>query len=210
MLIQPATSATPATPGIHAAPGATGRGDAAAAPPVCGRDQAADDAIVEAARAGDRAAFARLHERYARMVHGILLAHAGPGEADDLVQEVFLRAMRSIGTLRDASAVGAWLAAIARNAAASAHRAGPGPGRLANAPEPAARPRGDGLTTEDVLAHIRELPEAYRESLLLRLAEQMTGPQIAERLGLTEGSVRVNLSRGMKMLRARLGWEDGS
>lgn len=177
-----------------------------ASPPAGG---AADHLDVEAARRGDRAAFARLHARYVRMVHGILLAHARPAEADDLVQEVFLRAMRSIGTLRADAAVGAWLAAIARNTAVSAARAGPGPSALERAPEPAARPRGDGLTTQDVLAHIRELPEAYRETLLLRLAEQLTGPQIAERLGLTEGSVRVNLSRGMKLLRARLGWEDG-
>ncbi|MCC6677073.1 MAG: sigma-70 family RNA polymerase sigma factor [Phycisphaerales bacterium] len=176
---------------------------------AAGRDTEADHAAVEAARAGDRAAFARLHERFAPMVHGILLAHAGPREADDLVQEVFLRAMRSIGTLRDAAAVGGWLAAIARNTAASAARAGPGPAPLSNAPEPAARPRGDALTTEDVMARIRELPEAYRETLLLRLAEGMPGPRIAERLGLTEGSVRVNLSRGMKLLRQRLGWEDG-
>lgn len=188
----------------------TGRA-ACAGPSGAAREGAAgvDETDVEAARRGDRAAFARLHERYAAMVHGVLLAHAGPGESDDLVQEVFLRAMRSIGTLREGAAVGGWLAAIARNAAASAvrrRRAGP----IDGTPEPAARPGGDGLTTEEVMAHIRELPEAYRETLLLRLAEGMPGPAIAERLGLTEGSVRVNLSRGMKLLRARLGWEGGA
>lgn len=201
--------------GQHAVPG-PGPGDAAAARAAGEARAVVEDVVrsssdretVDAARSGDRAAFARLHERYARMVHGVLLGHAGPREAEDLVQEVFLRAVRSIGTLRDGGAVGGWLAAIARNVAASAARAGPGPGPLSKAPEPAARAMGDGLTAEEVLGRIRELPEAYRETLLLRLAEGMTGPQIAERLGMTEGSVRVNLSRGMKLLRARLGWEE--
>ena len=54
------------------------------------------------------------------------------------------------------------------------------------------------------LEAIRALPEAYREPLVLRLVEGMTGPEIAERTGLTPGSVRVNLHRGMKLLRERL------
>jgi RNA polymerase sigma-70 factor, ECF subfamily len=51
---------------------------------------------------------------------------------------------------------------------------------------------------------IRELPEAYRETLTLRLVEGMTGPEIAGRTGLLPASVRVNLHRGMKALRERL------
>ena len=56
-----------------------------------------------------------------------------------------------------------------------------------------------------VLAAIRRLPEAYRETLVLRLVEGLTGPEIAERTGLQPGSVRVNLHRGMQMLREALG-----
>ena len=55
-----------------------------------------------------------------------------------------------------------------------------------------------------VLAAIRQLPETYRETLLLRLVEGMTGPEIAARTGLTRGSVRVNLHRGMQQLRELL------
>ena len=55
-----------------------------------------------------------------------------------------------------------------------------------------------------VLESVRALPDAYRETLILRLVEGMTGPEIAARTGLTEGSVRVNLHRGMKLLRDRL------
>ena len=55
-----------------------------------------------------------------------------------------------------------------------------------------------------MLATIRRLPEAYRETLVLRLVEGMTGPEIAERTGMQPGSVRVNLHRGMQMLREAL------
>ena len=56
-----------------------------------------------------------------------------------------------------------------------------------------------GVSEDDGL--IRGLPEAYRETLIMRLVEGMTGPEIAARTGLTPESVRVNLCRGMKMLR---------
>src|SRR2546427_522029 len=55
-----------------------------------------------------------------------------------------------------------------------------------------------------VMAAIRALPEAYRETMVMRLVEGMTGPEIADRTGLTPESVRVNLCRGMKMLREKL------
>ena len=52
---------------------------------------------------------------------------------------------------------------------------------------------------------LRALPEAYQETMILRLVEGMTGPEIAEQTGLSPGSVRVNLHRGMKLLRDALG-----
>src|SRR5207249_10604655 len=76
-----------------------------------------EDSLVSAARAGDRAAFGRLYDRYARMVHGILLARVPPREVDDLVQEVFLLALRQLHALRDISRFGAWLSTITRNRA---------------------------------------------------------------------------------------------
>ena len=56
-----------------------------------------------------------------------------------------------------------------------------------------------------VLAAIHTLPAAYRETLILRLVEGLSGPEIAARTGMTPGSVRVNLHRGMKQLREKLG-----
>src|SRR6266542_1196433 len=55
-----------------------------------------------------------------------------------------------------------------------------------------------------ILDAIRNLPAAYKETLILRLVEGMTGPEIAARTGMTHGSVRVNLHRGIQQLRARL------
>jgi RNA polymerase sigma-70 factor (ECF subfamily) len=55
-----------------------------------------------------------------------------------------------------------------------------------------------------LLTEVRRLPEAYRETLVLRFVEGLTGPEIAELTGLTPGSVRVNLHRGVELLRARL------
>src|SRR6266403_5377198 len=78
--------------------------------------------LVVAAREGDRAAFGRLYERYARMVHGILLGRAPLEEVEDLLQDVFVRAMRQVHTLRDVNCFGGWLATVARNRANDYHR----------------------------------------------------------------------------------------
>src|SRR5215510_6114760 len=76
-----------------------------------------DDSLIQAAVLGDRGAFGELYVKYARMVHGILLARVPPGEAEDLVQDVFMSAMRQLRGLRTAYAFRGWLGAIARNRA---------------------------------------------------------------------------------------------
>jgi RNA polymerase sigma-70 factor, ECF subfamily len=161
-----------------------------------------DDGLIEAAAQGDRGAFGELYVRYSRMVHGILLARVPPGEAEDLVQDVFMSAMRQLRGLRTAGAFRGWLAAIARNRAIdyfrSARERVPLEDNTADLRETRT---DDGIA---VLEAIRKLPEAYRETLILRLVEGMTGPEIAERTGLMPDSVRVNLCRGMKMLRELL------
>jgi RNA polymerase sigma-70 factor, ECF subfamily len=173
-------------------------------------DASDDAALVSAARNGDRAAFGRLYDRYARMVHGILLARVPLGEVDDLVHDVFLQALSRIRALRDNARFGAWLAAIARNRAHDYHRRT----RVATElTEDVSEADVEGSSRSDppdsdaaaILAALRSLPEAYRETLILRLVEGMTGPEIAERTGLTPGSVRVNLHRGMLQLREKLG-----
>jgi RNA polymerase sigma-70 factor (ECF subfamily) len=110
--------------------------------------------------------------------------------------------------LRDADRFGPWLLAIARNAARHARRAGRDArdkGRLEPLPEDVVAPRDDVASNgTEILAMIRGLPETYRETLALRLVEGLSGPEIAAATGLTHGSVRVNLHRGMQLLRERL------
>jgi RNA polymerase sigma-70 factor (ECF subfamily) len=169
-----------------------------------------EDSLVSAARGGDRAAFGRLYDRYARMVHGILLARVPPREVDDLVQEVFLSALRQLHALREISRFGAWLATITRNRANDYfRRAIPDEKVTEPVDENQAESRSTDHAAEQeaavILAVVRALPDPYREPLILRLVEGMTGPEIAARTGLTHGSVRVNLYRGMQLLREKLG-----
>lgn len=168
--------------------------------------------MVDAARRGDRAAWGWLYRRYARLVHGVLVSRVSPHEAEDLVQDVFARAMRSIGTVRDSACIGAWLATVARRRALDFQRRSRR--RRTSALDEDRMEARNGqpgeLDAADVLAAIQRLPDAYRETLSLRLVEGLTGPEIAERMGMKHGSVRVNLHRGMAMLKRSLGMEDAS
>ena len=177
------------------------------------RETPEDRELVERAAAGDRAAFGALYERYAATVHGVLVATGPLEEARDLVHDVFLRALAALPRLDHPERVGPWLCTIARNRARDAFKRS---GRNSEPAEvldtlPDNPPEDDNAEEASaVLNAVRELPEAYRETLALRLVEGLTGPEIAERTGLTHGSVRVNLHRGMKLLKerlSRLGWE---
>jgi RNA polymerase sigma-70 factor (ECF subfamily) len=145
------------------------------------------------------------------MVHAVLLAAVRPVDAEDLLQEVFLSAWKGITRLRSDEHVGAWLAVIARNAARRFHA------RARPRPEPIPEMLPDRLAADgarvaegaEILERVRALPEAYREVMLMRLVEGLSGPEIAAMTGLTPDSVRTNLSRGMKRLRESLrkrGW----
>jgi RNA polymerase sigma-70 factor, ECF subfamily len=168
-----------------------------------------DATFVRAAQQGDTEAFGQLYRRYARMVHGILLGRVRHVEVEDLVQEVFLRALPRVRELRDASRFGSWLAAIARNLAIDYYRRSQTrPERTDDASDPDEQPAKPNVSSSseavEILDCIRILPEAYRETLILRLVEGMTGPEIAAKTGLSPGSVRVNLHRGMNQLRQKL------
>jgi RNA polymerase sigma-70 factor (ECF subfamily) len=160
-------------------------------------------ATIRAVANGDRDAFSQLYADYVRMVHAILLGRVPRRDVDDLVQDVFITAYTRIRELREAAAFGGWLATIARNRATDYLRRAHPQEEL-----PSELPGGAPIEAETmaVLDVIRKLPEAYRETLLMRLVEGMTGAEIAERSGLTPASVRVNLHRGMKLLREKLGW----
>ena len=158
--------------------------------------------LVRAVLAGEHDRFARLYEIYAPLVHGILLARVPRVEVDDLVQDIFLHALRKLHTLRSPSAFGPWIAMIARNRAMDFHR---GTRLTVEVTEQLAIAKSPSRTAREVLDLIRGLPAAYHETLVLRFVEGMTGPEIAARTGMTPASVRVNLHRGVKLLREKMG-----
>jgi len=165
-----------------------------------------ESTLVRAVLAGNHDLFGRLYQLYAPLVHGILLARLPRSEVEDLVQDIFLHALRKLHTLRDTGAFGPWIAMIARNRAMDFHRRSRETIELSDDLHSADSSQSKA---EEILAIICTLPDAYRETLVLRLVEGMTGPEIANRTGLTPASVRVNLHRGMKLLRAKLTFKEG-
>jgi RNA polymerase sigma-70 factor (ECF subfamily) len=159
-------------------------------------------ALIQRVRTGDEEAFAELYRLYAPTINGVVLARVPRDEVQDIVQEVFISAYKNLGSLRDNAVFGPWMVKIARNRAAEFYR------RLRPSEELSdeiAKPADRRNEAAEVMSAIRSLSEAYRETLMLRLVEGMSGKEIADRTGLSHESVRVNLHRGMEMLRERLG-----
>jgi RNA polymerase sigma-70 factor (ECF subfamily) len=168
--------------------------------------------LVRSAQHGRSEAFAALWQRYAPAVHGILLTMVPEAEADDLAQEVAVTALGALPSLQKRETFPSWLCAIARNMGRDAlkTRRAARQSPLADAANVAAPPEGDPAEADEIVARIRGLPRCHREPLLLRLLLEMSGPEIAEQTGMTRGSVRVNLCRGMKLLRRRMrDWQNG-
>ena len=160
--------------------------------------------LVRAAQRGERAAFGALYDRFGGVVHSVILARVPFADAADLVQDVFLAAFERLGNLREPAAFPGWIVTIARNRAIDHRRA---PRRVDDLVEPSVAPV-PAAEAREVLAAIGALPETYRETLIMRLVEGLSGPEIAEHTGMQPGSVRVHLHRGMTLLRQRLGIGD--
>src|SRR5258706_12734277 len=181
---------------------------------LAGRDRCMADApeplalgdaqVVAAARRGDRKAFGALFRLHARMVQAVLLARVPPDGVDDLVQDVFVAAMDKLHALRDDGAFAPWLATIARRRAADWRRRRRDTVELEATFPAAPQAEDDAASAREAVAAIASLPEAYCETLMLRFVAGLTGPEIPEPTVLTHGSVRVNLHRGVTLLRERL------
>jgi RNA polymerase sigma-70 factor (ECF subfamily) len=182
-------------------------------------DEASELRLVLKSQAGDRSAFEQLVRRTARLVFARLYLETGRADqAEELSQETFLVAWRSIGQVTDPTGFRTWLLSVAHTVAidalrratrkkrsaaggkvaaealdAMADRRTPGPPQVAEREE--ARQR--------VLALLRELPEDYRLPLVLRYLHDYDYDTIGRQLGLTNGSLRGLLNRGMTMLRDR-------
>jgi RNA polymerase sigma-70 factor, ECF subfamily len=158
--------------------------------------------LVDRVRDGDREAFGEIYKKFAPLVHGVVLARVPHDEVQDIVQDVFMTAYNNLHTLRDKSVVGAWIVGIARNRATEFYRQARPIEELSDDIRGKSQPHAEA---REIMSALRSLPDAYRETLILRLVEGMTGAEIAERTGLKPQSVRVNLHRGMEMLRQKLG-----
>ncbi len=168
--------------------------------------------VLERACGGDGEAFREIYERFARTVHGIVLARVGVEEAEDVTLDVFIAVHAGLATIRDGNSLPGWICTVARNLAIDNDRKRNRRPTMLRLVEDAIQgdKADDHELAQRVLALIKELPEAYRETLILRLVEGMTGPEIATQTGMTHGSVRVNLNRGLNMLRPLLkkeGWQ---
>src|SRR5256885_1120416 len=166
------------------------------APATTGREALA--ATIRAAAAGDQDACSRLYADYVRLVHAILLGRIPRRDVDDLVQEVFIAAYTRIGELRDPAAFGGWIATIARNRATDHLRQSHEQVEL-----PDELPGGDPIEAETmaVLDTVRKLPEAYRETLLMRLVGGVRGGRDPGGAGPPPPPGRGKLPRGVRTLR---------
>ncbi|MBE2251993.1 MAG: sigma-70 family RNA polymerase sigma factor [Myxococcus sp.] len=160
---------------------------------------------VAGARRSERDAFGKLHQHFARLVHAVIITRVPASDAADLTQDVFVQMLSKLPGLQDDQAFPAWLLEIARNRAARFLRDRPRTAPLEDVDEAEAPDRSGWPDAKKVLLALQTMPEAYAETLAMRLIEGLSGPDIAERTGLTSGSVRVNLHRGMAMLREKLG-----
>lgn len=161
-----------------------------------------DDALVRRAQQGERAAFEELVRRTSRLVYSRLYLEVGDvHQTEDLVQETFLRAFRSIAELADPPRFRAWLISIAQSVAIDWFRRSARRKRIPQ-PIPERSPEAEqDETRERVRKLLLSLPEEYRLPLTLRYIDGADYDQITMQLGLTNGSLRGLLHRGLKLLR---------
>lgn len=159
--------------------------------------------LIRDANRGSQAAFSALYRRFVPLVHGILLGRFRPALADELTQECFETAFAHLSQLKEAHKFGPWIATIARRMQANEPAREYLVDELPELASSAADPE-ENAEAAHLLRAVAALPAAYRETLMLRLAEGLSGPEIAALTGLTPDSVRVNLHRGMEKLREAL------
>ncbi len=177
-----------------------------------------EDALVEAARRGDRRALEELLERASPVIlrFGMRMCGGRPEDAEDVLQDTLLTVARSVSDFRGASSLSTWLYSIARSACSRKRRKSKfapdhmqslsgEEGREATAlPDVSAPPDEAAAEHEvgDVLERaIAALDPKYREVLLLRDVEGLTAPEVAEVLGLRLEAVKTRLHRARAQVR---------
>jgi RNA polymerase sigma-70 factor (ECF subfamily) len=219
-----AAEARPAGPGGRER-GAAGLSDQALALPAGAVAQAAAETdaagsrdaereIVEACRRGDREAFDGLVLRYQRDVYRLCFRYVNNHEdANDLAQEVFLKAWRAIGRFRGDSSVSTWLYRIAVNACLN-FRSSRRPLSVElpeEIPDPARGAAAD-VEAEDAARRVRaavsRLPDRQRATLILKVFHDLKHEEVAAALGSTVGTVKANLFHALGNLRKLMAAEE--
>jgi RNA polymerase sigma factor (sigma-70 family) len=169
-----------------------------------------DGELARAARAGDVASLGELLERHRAPLHAAALRLVGHADADDAVQETFVIALRRIGELRDADAVGGWLHAVLRNVCLmsvrrqrAGERRGDGvPGEDLPDPDGSVEEVIDGLALRDwVWTALSVLPAYLQATAMLRwFGSYASYAEIAAILGVPVGTVRSRLSEAKRRL----------
>lgn len=169
-----------------------------------------DAELVMAIRAGDRTAVDELVSRHLPGVEAVCRSRLrSPHDVNDAVQETFVRALARFAEVRDVDRVGGWLRTIAARVCVDTYRA---TRRTVPMPTPGAHRADAGRGPEDhavggevatTLHHrLQTLSDRDRRALWLRDGFGYAVPEVAEDLGLTEGSARVLLTRARRRLRA--------
>jgi len=171
-------------------------------------DPDADD--VARVAAGDGAAFEGIVRRWQGRLVGLAWRFCRDRQrAEDLAQEAFVKAFRSLRTFRGESAFSTWLTAVALNVYRSRLRAdGPpllslDPGRVLPASPSAHRQVEDGERREQVRRAVLTLPARYREAIVLYYFEEQDLREAARVLGVPEGTLKARLHRGRELLKRR-------
>jgi RNA polymerase sigma-70 factor (ECF subfamily) len=169
-------------------------------------------ALIDSALGGDEPAFEELIRAYSRrlfaVAYGVLQNSA---EAEDVVQETFLKAWRTRGKVRDAARFDAWLTAIARNRACDLlrrRRGVPMPEQADELPDDTLAAPGSEMDDAERGRRIHRalagLPEHYRVALSLRYLDGMDCRAVESAMGLTNGALRGILGRALDSLRQTL------
>jgi len=161
-----------------------------------------------AVASGDEAALAALIDRYAAGIHAYLLRHSGNREdADDLLQETWVRIARSAKSFDTARRFRSWVFGIATNLARDLFRRRMTKERALRtlAMSPPATPVADSVDRGELRARIAELPENMRAVLLLRYFEGMNEAEMADALEIPRGTVKSRLHAALRELRGGYG-----
>ena len=163
------------------------------------------------ARLGDRQAFAALVERYYVRIHRWLsVCVAVRSEAEDLAQETFLRAWSNLRSFQTGTHFRAWLFRIAHNLLVDHRRRDRRSPKapLPDTPSPQPGPVATLIVLETqtiVRRAVARLPAAYRAPFLLRTLEEMSYPDIAAAMGLTEETARWRVCKARRFLLKEIG-----